>query len=66
VKVHSEEELITMLEECGRNCWELVHIEHTTETPKMGPVKEQLQEKLGFTPKSAETWLLVFKQSIEG
>ena len=55
-----------MLEECGRNCWELVHIEHTTETPKMGPVKEQLQEKLGFTPKSAETWLLVFKQSIEG
>lgn len=41
VKVHTEEELFTMLKECGRNCWELVHIEHTIETPRMSPVKKE-------------------------
>jgi hypothetical protein len=51
-----------MLDECGRNGWELVYVGRVPEEEKNGDtMTEALSE-----PKATESWMLFFKQPVEG
>lgn len=62
VEVKTWEQMDAMLDECGRNGWELVHVGRVLEDQeKDDTMTEALSE-----PKSTESWMLYFKQPVEG
>ena len=61
VEVKTREQMDAMLDECGRNGWELVHVGRVLEEQEKGdPMTEALSES-----KATESWMLFFKQSVE-
>jgi hypothetical protein len=62
VEVKTREQMDAMLDECGRNGWELVHVGRVLEEQENGDtMTEALSE-----PKASESWMLFFKQLVEG
>ena len=58
-EARSRKELDDLLDECGRNCWELVQVERIIEMVKPG------KKIAGISvPDPLETWVLFFKRSI--
>jgi hypothetical protein len=51
-----------MLEECGRNGWELVHVGRVLEEQEKGDTRAEAVSE----PKASESWMLFFKQPVEG
>jgi hypothetical protein len=49
-----------LLDECGRNLWELVHVERIVESHSDGSMTDALSE-----PTPVESWMLFFKQLVE-
>ena len=64
-EARTRKELDSLLDECGRNCWELVHVERIIEM-KESVAKSELRKQLPSLPMPVETWVLFFKQPIEG
>jgi hypothetical protein len=62
VEVTMRAQMDAMLDECGRNGWELVHVERVVEEQEKGDtVTEALSER-----KVTESWMFFFKQPVEG
>ena len=62
VEVKMREQMDAMLDECGRNGWELADVGRVPEEERNGDtMTEALSE-----PKATESWMLFFKQPVEG
>jgi hypothetical protein len=62
VEVKTWEQMDAMLDECGRNGWELVHVGRVLE----GQEKDDTMTEALSEPTSTESWMLYFKQPVEG
>ena len=61
IEVQTRQQMDENLEEFGQNHWELVHIERILELHSDGSMTDALSE-----PKTVESWMLFFKQQVEG
>ena len=62
VEVKMREQMDATLDECGRNGWELVHVGRVLEEQEKGDTRAEAVSE----PKASESWMLFFKQPVEG
>jgi hypothetical protein len=66
VEARTREQLDLLLDECGRNCWELVHVEKVIALKQEGATTSKTRNSVPAIPTPIECWLLFFKQAIQG